>query len=83
MAIAKKAESSKSEGGFLNRLKNSGRRFNHFREVWLELKKVHWPTRNQLFTYTGVVFAMVIIVALLIWIVDSGLTYAMGSLLNK
>lgn len=42
-----------------------------FRGVWSELKKVHWPTRQELITYTGVVLASVFIVSILIWIVDS------------
>jgi len=82
MAVAKKADTTGAKGGFLNRFKNPGKRFAFFREVWLELKKVHWPTRQTLLTYTGVVLVSVAIVALLIWIVDSGLTYAMTNLLG-
>ncbi|UWG97904.1 preprotein translocase subunit SecE [Dehalobacter sp. DCM] len=82
MAVAKKAENTGSKGGFLDRLKNPGKRFGFFREVWLELKKVHWPTRQTLLTYTGVVLVSVIIVAILVWIVDSGLTFAMDHLLS-
>ena len=44
--------------------------------AWSELKKVHWPNRQQLLTYTGVVFVSVAIVAFLLWIVDSGLSAA-------
>lgn len=83
MAVAKKAEGAGAAGGFLNRFKGVGKRFNHFREVWFELKKVHWPTRTQLLVYTGVVFVSVGIIALLIWIVDSGLTYAMNFLIGS
>jgi len=53
----------------------------YFRGVWGELKKVHWPTRQQLLTYTGVVFVSVAIVAFLIWIVDSGLTAILTKIL--
>lgn len=42
-----------------------------FREVKGELKKVSWPTRRELVTYTGIVFVSVAIVAVLIWIVDA------------
>ncbi|WP_227764088.1 preprotein translocase subunit SecE [Zhaonella formicivorans] len=42
-----------------------------FRGVVSELKKVHWPNRKELITYTSVVLASVFIVSLLIWIVDS------------
>lgn len=82
MAVAKKADNASSKGGFLDRFKNPSKRFGFFREVWLELKKVHWPTRHTLLTYTGVVLVSVIIVAILVWIVDSGLTYAMDHLLS-
>lgn len=82
MAVAKKVESAKATGGFLNKFKNVGKRASFFREVWNELKKVHWPTRNQLLVYTGVVLVSVAIIALLIWIVDSSLTFVMNFLLG-
>ncbi|HHV64532.1 MAG TPA: preprotein translocase subunit SecE [Peptococcaceae bacterium] len=78
MAVAKKEESK----GFVNRFRNFGKRFNYFRDVWLELKKVHWPTRNQLLVYTGVVLVSVGIIAFLIWVVDSSLTYVMNTLIG-
>jgi preprotein translocase subunit SecE len=83
MAVAKKAESTGAVGGFFSKFKDFGKRFHYFRDVWNELKKVHWPTRNQLLVYTGVVFVSVGIIALLIWIVDSGLTFAMNTLLGS
>jgi preprotein translocase subunit SecE len=52
-----------------------------FRGVWSELKKVQWPNRQQLITYTGVVFVAVAIVAFLIWIVDSGLSWILVKIL--
>ena len=36
-----------------------------------ELKKVHWPTKKELITYTNVVLVTVVIIAALIWIVES------------
>ncbi|CAA7600127.1 Protein translocase complex, SecE/Sec61-gamma subunit [Acididesulfobacillus acetoxydans] len=53
----------------------------YFRGVWAELKKVHWPTRQQLLVYTGVVVLSVAIVAILMWIVDSALTLALARFL--
>ena len=41
-----------------------------FRGVWSELKKVHWPDRKQLITYTGVVVVFVLIVSLAISALD-------------
>lgn len=49
--------------------------------VLSELKKVHWPNRRQLVTYTGVVFFAVAIVAVMMWIVDSGLSAVLTLLL--
>jgi len=83
MALVKKAERAKADGSFFDRFKRPGKRISFFREVWHELKKVHWPTRHQLLTYTAVVLVSVAICAVLIWIVDSGLTFAMESLLGK
>lgn len=82
MAVTKKAENTGAKGGFLDRFKKPSKRLSFFREVWLELKKVHWPTRQTLLTYTGVVLVSVIIVAVLVWIVDSGLAFAMDHLLS-
>ena len=42
-----------------------------FREVRAELKKVIWPSRAEVTTYTAVVIVSVVIVAGLIWVVDS------------
>ncbi|SHK00065.1 preprotein translocase subunit SecE [Propionispora hippei] len=49
-----------------------GRRF--LREVKAELKKVSWPTKQELISYTGVVFVSVLVIAILIWGID--LVYA-------
>jgi preprotein translocase subunit SecE len=54
----------------------------YFRGVWSELKKVHWPDRKQLLTYTAVVFVAVAIVSVLLWIVDSGLSIVLTKILG-
>jgi preprotein translocase subunit SecE len=54
----------------------------YFRGVWSELKKVHWPDRKQLLTYTGVVLLAVAIVSVLLWIVDSGLSIVLTQILG-
>ena len=69
--MAKKAEAVK-KGAVFNR---AGR---FFREVALELKKVHWPTRRQLMVYTGVVLVAIAFMGVLTWLVDSFLTWAMS-----
>jgi len=41
------------------------------REVKAELKKVSWPTRKELAANTGVVFVAVLVIAALIWVIDT------------
>ena len=45
-----------------------------FRTLTAELKKVIWPSRKEVSTYTAVVLVTVVVVALLIGIFDSFLT---------
>ncbi|MEG0874214.1 MAG: preprotein translocase subunit SecE [Clostridiales bacterium] len=52
------------------------------RGVWLELKKVNWPTKKQLMTYTAVVLVTVLVMALVLWIADSLLTLGMEGLMK-
>jgi preprotein translocase subunit SecE len=54
----------------------------YFRGVWSELKKVHWPDRKQLLTYTGVVLVAVAIMSIMLWIVDSGLSIVLTQILE-
>ena len=49
-----------------------------FKGVWSELKKVHWPTKREAATYTGVVLVAVSIVAVMIWVVDMIFSYILG-----
>jgi len=43
------------------------------REVRMELKKVIWPTKEQLINNTLIVFAACILIGAIIWIADAGL----------
>lgn len=52
------------------------------REVRTELKKVTWPTRQQLIAYTGVVLVAVIIVSVLIWLFDTAFAFAFRAFLR-
>ncbi|MFZ5626690.1 MAG: preprotein translocase subunit SecE [Bacillota bacterium] len=60
---AKKAEKNKAWSELVNFL--SGTK--------AELRKVNWPDRKQVLTYTGVVLTAVAIMAVLIWVIDLGL----------
>ncbi len=46
-----------------------------------ELKKVHWPTKKELFTYTNVVLGAVVIMAVLIWVADAIIGNVFGLLI--
>lgn len=47
------------------------------KEAWIELKKVTWPNRKETLGATGVVLALVILVASYLGLVDSILTQLM------
>ncbi|MBA0054072.1 preprotein translocase subunit SecE [Streptomyces sp. AJS327] len=48
-----------------------------YRQIVAELRKVVWPTRHQLSTYTTVVIIFVVIMIALIFVLDYGLTEVM------
>ena len=61
----------------------AGRTFLAFsRESWEEAKRVVWPTRKEALTTTGVVFLFVFVMALFLWIVDTGLLWVTHKLLG-
>ena len=45
----------------------------YFKECWLELKKVSWPTRDTVVRYTGIVIVSTIIFGIVLGIVDIGI----------
>ncbi len=47
-----------------------------------ELKKVTWPTREEITSFTIVVVVTCIAVSLFLWFVDSGLMYLTKSLVK-
>jgi preprotein translocase subunit SecE len=60
---------------FLNRLKQGfGNFFSFFGESWSELKKVRWPTRKELVSYTIVVIITVLIITIYFWGLDIGIS---------
>lgn len=54
----------------------------YLRGVQNELKKVHWPTRKEAITYTGVVLASVAVVAAVIWVLDSLLSLGVSGIIS-
>ena len=60
--------------------KEKGRMREYFKGVRLEMKKVVWPTRKELGSFTAVVLATCAAFALLFWGVDSGVLAAIKAI---
>ena len=52
-----------------------------FREVWIELKKVHWPSWKETRATTIVVVAVVMVFALFLGLMDFGLSHIVQRLI--
>ncbi|MEF2248557.1 MULTISPECIES: preprotein translocase subunit SecE [unclassified Paenibacillus] len=60
---------------FLAKLKQGfGSMFSFFADSWAELKKVRWPNRKELTSYSIVVFVTVILVTIYFWLLDIGIS---------
>ena len=58
-----------------------GRRFFDFsREAVAETKKVVWPSRKETVQTTGIVFAFVLAMAVVLWMTDKGLEWVLYDL---
>ena len=53
-----------------------------FQEVRVEMSKVAWPTRDELFASAKVVIVISLLFALYIFVVDTGLSRIMGFILR-
>ena len=47
----------------------------YFRDTVAELKKVIWPTKQQVINSTIAVLGAVLVVGIFIWVFDSGINY--------
>ena len=54
----------------------------YFRGVRTELKKVVWPTRKEVVSYTAVVIAVCAAFALAFWLIDTGVLAALKAVLG-
>ena len=52
-------------------------------EVWTELRKVHWPTRQETMAATVVVIIVVLIVSLWLGLVDAALSFVFTRVLGS
>jgi preprotein translocase subunit SecE len=50
------------------------------REVWAELRKVIWPNRKQMVTYTVVVLAFVVFMVALVSVLDLAFKWGIGKI---
>jgi preprotein translocase subunit SecE len=67
----------------MSRIRESFDRAGKFlREVRAELRKVIWPTRRETMVFTAVVVVSVAIVAAVIWVFDSILSFGLGALIK-
>ncbi|CAM3976344.1 preprotein translocase subunit SecE [Cohnella lubricantis] len=56
---------------FLAKMKQSfGSFFSFFSDSWAELKKVRWPKRKELLSYTIVVVVTVLLITIYFWVLD-------------
>ncbi len=54
----------------------------YFRGIKTELKKVVWPTKKELGSFTGVVIVTCLLFALIFWGIDSAVLAMLRGILN-
>jgi preprotein translocase subunit SecE len=75
------AEESKRRSRMANAKEWVDQSVQFFREVWIELKKVHWPSWKETRAATVVVVVVVMVFALFLGLVDFSLSHAIQRLL--
>ena len=68
-------------GGLSAWTSTQGRRLLAFlRESWQETRRVVWPTKKETWSVTLYVFLFVVVMAIFLWLVDSGLQFVLYDL---
>ena len=62
--------------------KNRGKFGDYYKGVKTEMKKVVWPTKKEVASYTGVVIVTCAIFALGFWLIDTGVLAALRAVLG-
>ncbi len=62
--------------------KKENRVAKYFREARAEMRKVTWPTRQEALHLTGIVLAVTVAMAILLWILDLLFTGVMSALIG-
>ena len=52
--------------------------FKFFKEARSELKKVTWPTRDEVTKYTAVTFVTLFVISVFLWVVDTALMHVIN-----
>ncbi len=69
----KKNKQDSSSSKFVNFFRRlPGRIASPFKNTWRELKKVTWPSRENLWQYTGIVIAFMVFMGVVIGLLDLG-----------
>ena len=53
-----------------------------FKDAWQELRKVHWPSRQETYVTTLVVLVVVMLISIFLAVVDFGLTRAIQAIVS-
>ena len=80
--LAKQAAKASAKKTSQNKTEKKGGLFAYFRGVRQELRKVVWPTRDELTTDTVVVIGCVIFFAVAFWLIDTGFLAALKGILG-
>ena len=62
--------------------KKRGKFGDYYKRVKTEMKKVVWPTKKEVASYTGVVIVTCAIFALGFWLIDTGVLAALRAVLG-
>ncbi|MBP7738003.1 MAG: preprotein translocase subunit SecE [Spirochaetes bacterium] len=67
----------------MNKILDPIRRFiAYVRDAKDELKKVTWPTRDEVTSFTMVVVVALLVISIFLWAVDAGLMYLINSVVK-
>lgn len=61
--------------------KRSPKPVKFLKNVWSELKKVSWPNKKEMTTFTVVVVISVLLMAVILWVFDSIFSFLLGFIL--
>lgn len=53
-----------------------------YREVKAEMKKVTWPTREQITQYTVLILVLIAVLTLIFWLADSFFVFLLSKILG-